>query len=67
MEELFYNIEMPYLCCEIKPDSRYKYNVNWKKYKCVCLNDSDKTTEDDLYIVKNKLDAILPNKSKFEN
>ena len=57
---------MKILCCEIYPETRYKYDVDWSQFKCICLNDSEKTTDEDITIVRNKLEKIFPQKSKYE-
>lgn len=62
----FVNKEMKILCCEIYPETRYKYDVDWSQFKCICLNDSEKTTDEDISIVRNKLEKIFPQKSKYE-
>ena len=55
-----------YLSTEIRPNTRKRYDCDWSKYKAVCLNDSSETTQKDLKIVKQRLDKMFPNTSRFE-
>lgn len=60
------NKGITYLVTEMSPRKRSVYDCYWGKYKAVCLNDSWRTTQKDLKIVKNKLERMFPNPSKFE-
>ena len=60
------NRRMKFFHTEISKRKREKYDVDWKKFNTICLNDSKDTNEEELLIVKNKFEKLFPNKSKYE-
>lgn len=60
------NKRLRYFHTELKETNRKKYDTNWRKYKAICLNDSNLTTQKDLLIVNHKFENMFPNKSKYE-
>ncbi len=47
-------------------DKNHKYNDDYIKYKVCCLNDSNDSMEEDLLIVRNKLEELFPTPCKYE-
>lgn len=37
-----------------------------RNFKCICFNDSERTTEQDVKTIKDKLNLLFPTKSKYE-
>lgn len=48
-------------------DKNHKFDDDYLKYKVCCINDSNDSTEEDLLIVRNKLEELFPTPCKYEN
>lgn len=62
----FEDSKLQYLVKEMLLSNIKKWNVNWRNYDVVCLNDSKETTQHELQIVKHKFEVMFPDKSKYE-
>ena len=67
LNKMISNKTLPNFCTEIKDKTIDKILIkNFSKYKSVCLNDHESTTEEQINKVLNKFNKLFPNKCKYE-